>query len=67
MKPDIGRFKLLGPTDMAFPAWVVPISTDVTTYLALRWVIAWATIDVDLEPYLCSRSTMTDLYGLFMC
>ena len=54
MEPDISRFKLLGPTNMAFSAWVVPISTNVTAYLALHWIIAWATIDVDLKPYLCS-------------
>jgi hypothetical protein len=67
MEPDISHFKLLGPTNMAFPAWVVPISTNVTAYLALHWVTDWATIDIDLEPHLCSWHTMTDLYRLFMC
>lgn len=54
VKPSIGLLELLGPAGMAFSTWMVSISPNVTTDLALRWVIPRATVDVDLEAHLCS-------------
>ena len=54
MIPSIGLLELLRPTSMTFSTWVVSISANVTTDLALYRVIAWATVDVDLEAHLGS-------------
>ena len=52
MIPSIGLLELLRPTEMTFSTWVVSVSANVTTDLALYWVIAWATVYVDLEAHL---------------
>ena len=52
MIPSISLLELLRPTDMTFSTWVVSVSANVTTDLALYWVITWATVYVDLEAHL---------------
>jgi hypothetical protein len=54
MKPNVSLFNLLRPTNKAFPARVVSVSTNVATNLALGRVIPWATVYIDLESHLLS-------------
>jgi hypothetical protein len=52
VKPNISFFNFLGPANETFPAEKISISTDVATDLTLGGVIPWATVCIDLEPYL---------------
>ena len=54
MKPYVSFFDLLWPTNKAFPAWVVSISTNVATDLTLSRVIPWIAVDINLESHLHS-------------
>jgi hypothetical protein len=54
MKPSVSLFNLLRSANKAFSAWMVSISTNVATNLALGGVIPWATVYIDLESNLLS-------------
>jgi hypothetical protein len=54
MEPNISFFKLLWPTNKAFPAWMVSVSADVAAHFALGRVIPWAAVCIDLESNVLS-------------
>lgn len=62
----IRLFEILSPPCVAFPAKLVFQTTYVTADVVLSRVVSWAAIDVDLEPYLCSRCSVADLYRLLL-
>ena len=51
MKSKISFFQLLWSANKTFPAWVVPIPTNVATNFTLGDVISRSRICVDLESY----------------
>lgn len=48
--PNVCFFELLCPTDMAFSARVISLSTNMATDLALSRVISRAAINIDFKP-----------------
>lgn len=66
MKPRITFFQLLCPTNIAFSAWMISISTDVAANFALSRIVTRATVCIDLEPYLHSRSSVANLHRLLV-
>ena len=66
MKTLIRLFKFLSPTGVAFPAKMVSLTAYVTADVALSRVVSWTAINVDLEPYLCPRCSVADLYRFLL-
>ena len=62
MKTTIRLFNFVSPTGVTFPAQLVSLATNVTTYFTLSRVVPWAAIDIDLKAYLCARCSVTNLY-----
>lgn len=66
MKAFIRLFEFLSPTGVTFPAKLVSLTAYVTADVALSRVVPWTAINVDLEPYLFSRCSVTDLYRILL-